>query len=142
MDDAHELCVKHVGHDRFIVQVRGHAVFVDQPREAGGFDTAPTPTELLAASLASCVAFYARRYLARHHLPEDGLGVTASFSIAQRPVRVGGITVHVAVPDGLTDEQRRAVLAVASHCTVHNTLHQPPVVTVELDTSAEVVACV
>ncbi|HZC72604.1 MAG TPA: OsmC family protein [Jatrophihabitans sp.] len=140
MDDRHQLSVKHVGHDRFIVQVRGHHLFVDQPSEAGGFDTAPTPTELFASALASCVAFYARRYLARHDLPEDGLAVSASFCMAGRPARVSDIAVRLAVPPALTDEQRRAVLAVASHCTVHNSLQQPPAVTVELDAGAEVIA--
>jgi uncharacterized OsmC-like protein len=136
----HEVTVDHMGADRFSVRTRGHVVFVDQPREAGGFDTAPTPTELFAGALASCVAFYARRYLARHHLPEAGLAVTASFSLTERPARVGEIAIQVFVPDALTAEQRRALLAVASHCTVHNTLEQPPVVTIALDAGAQAVA--
>jgi putative redox protein len=133
MTGREQLSVEHVGNDRFTVRVRGHAVFVDQPREAGGFDTAPTPTDLFAGALASCVAFYARRYLARHHLPEDGLAVTASYAMADRPARVAEIAIAVAVPETLSAEQRRALLAVASHCTVHNTLQQPPDVSIELD---------
>jgi putative redox protein len=41
-------------------------VLTDQPVAGGGQDTAVTPTELLIASLASCVAFYAGRFLLRH----------------------------------------------------------------------------
>jgi uncharacterized OsmC-like protein len=67
--------VEHRGGDQFDINVRGHLVRVDQPVKDGGEDTAPTPTELLIASLASCVAFYVRRYLARHDLPTDGLAV-------------------------------------------------------------------
>ena len=38
------------------VDVRGHAIAVDEPEHAGGADDGVMPTELLAASLASCFA--------------------------------------------------------------------------------------
>jgi putative redox protein len=120
--------------DRFRIGVRQHILHVDQPMDDGGTDVAPTPTELFVASLASCVAFYARRFLARHDLPTSGLVVTATFTMADRPARVGEINVAITVPTGVPDERRAALLAVASHCTVHNTLEQPPQVTIELAT--------
>ncbi len=36
-------------------RVRNHTVRVDQPKEFGADDTAPTPPEMLAISLSSCV---------------------------------------------------------------------------------------
>ena len=53
----HTVHVEHQGGDRFGIEVRGNTLTVDQPADAGGEDTAPTPTELLVASLASCNAF-------------------------------------------------------------------------------------
>jgi putative redox protein len=132
MGEEHQLCVEHVGDDRFTIRVRGHSVFVDQPRDAGGFDTAPSPTELFAGALASCVAFYARRYLARHQLAEDELVVTATYALGGRPARVNEVVIRIDVSDALSADERRTLLAVASHCTVHNTLRQPPVVTIQL----------
>lgn len=124
--------VRHDGGDRFSISVRGHVLSVDQPVGDGGTDKAPTPTELFIAGLASCVAFYARRYLKRHGLAEDGLTVTASYSIGGRPARVTDIKVELSPPADLPAERRDALLAVASHCTVHNTLVNPPVVDVVL----------
>lgn len=124
--------VEHKGGDVFEIDVRGHLVHVDQPVDAGGSDAAPTPTELFVASLASCVAHYARRYLVRHDLPTDGLAVVATFDMEERPARVGRIEVSVEVPDGVPDERRAALLAVAAHCTVHNTLERAPEVTIGL----------
>ena len=98
----------------------------------GGADTAPTPTELFVAGLASCVAFCARRYLSRHQLPTDGLTVTAQYTLGLRPARVTDIRVDIQLPDGVPAERRDALLAVASHCTVHNSLTHPPEVTVTL----------
>ncbi len=126
------LSVRHDGGDRFSVSVRGHTIQVDQPLDAGGEDTAPSPTELFVASLASCVAFYARRYLRRHGLPEDGLAVTTGYELAMRPARVGSMWIEIELPDGVPAERREALLAVASHCTVHNTLFDPPDLQVRL----------
>ena len=84
--------VEHRGGDKFDINVRGHVVRVDQPVKDRGEHTAPTPTELLIASLASCVAFYARRYLARHDLPTEGLAVEATFDMGSKPARVAGST--------------------------------------------------
>jgi putative redox protein len=124
--------VDHKEGDLFEIAIRDHLVHVDQPHADGGTDAAPTPTEFFVAGLASCVAFYARRYLARHGLPTAGVAVTATFTMAERPARVADIRVLVAVPDGVPEDRRAALLAVASHCTVHNSLRQPPEVSVEL----------
>jgi len=129
---SNDLVVRHLDGDRFAIDVRGHTLLVDQPTDAGGSDTAPTPTELFVAGLASCVAFYARRYLARHHIDPDGLNVSASYEIGGRPTRVHGIKIVITPPVGLPAERRDAFLAVASHCTVHTTLTEPADVEIAL----------
>jgi putative redox protein len=122
--------VTHRGGDRFDINVRGHVIRTDQPVSNGGEDTGPTPTELFVASLAGCVAFYARRYLDRHKLPTEGLAVDAEFHMGSRPARVARIEVRLTVPAGVPAERREALLAVASHCTVHNTLIATPEISV------------
>jgi putative redox protein len=126
-----ELTVRHLEGDRFGIDIRGHYLTVDQPVSDGGEDKAPTPTELFVAGLASCVAFYARRYLARHEIASDGLEVQAAFAIGGHPARVTDITVTITPPGALPHERRAALLAVASHCTVHNSLDTPPDVTID-----------
>jgi len=125
--------VGHKAGDLFEVTVGGHRLYVDQPFEAGGSGLAPAPTEIFVAGLASCVAYYARRFLVRHGLPEDGLALSAEFELAERPARVGSIKIVLYLPDGVPAERRAGLLAVASHCTVHNSLKQPPEVNIELD---------
>ncbi|MCX4757157.1 OsmC family protein [Kitasatospora purpeofusca] len=124
--------IEHLTGDRYEIAVRGHRLVVDQPVEDGGQDAGPTPTELFAASLASCVAFYAGRYLVRHDVDPKGLRVDAGFTMAtDRPARVSEVTLTVEPPKGLDPARYNALLAVASHCTVHNTLHRPPTVRIE-----------
>ena len=126
----------HLDGDRFAVGARDHLFNVDQPIADGGEDTAPTPTELFVAGLVSCVAFYARRYLTRHGLPSEGLRVTGDYDLAPRPARVTAVRIDITLPDGVPEDRRDALLAVASHCTVHNSLTSPPEVTVQLAASA------
>jgi putative redox protein len=128
------LQVRFVDGETYEAHVRGHRLRVDQPADVGGTDAAPTPTELFVASLATCVAFYAGRYLTRHGYSRDGLGVTADYQMAaDRPARVTAIQLGLRVPADLPAELRPALQAVAAHCTVHNSLTQPPAVTVELN---------
>jgi putative redox protein len=127
------LNVTHQNNDRFQLRVRGHRLTCDQPPADGGTDQGPTPTELFVGSLAACVAFYARRFLARHHLDTAGLRVEAAYTMSpDRPARVDTITLRLLVPGPLEPNRRRALLAVVDHCTVHNSLRTPPEVRVTL----------
>ncbi|NUP53811.1 MAG: OsmC family protein [Catenulispora sp.] len=130
--DWRAVTVEHLDGERYAVGVRGHLLLVDQPLADGGSDTAPTPTELLAAALASCVAFYAGRFLDRHGFSRRGLRVVTSFTMAEdRPARIAALAVTVTAPS-LPEERRSAFLAVIRHCTVHNTLHQEPQVDIDV----------
>lgn len=128
--------VEHVSDDAFDVHIRDHVLRVDQKTDDGGADSGPTPTELFVASLAACVGYQARRFLGRHDLPTAGLAVTAHSTGAARPARVGSIQVEVTLPQDFPPERAAALLAVASHCSVHSSLEQPPEVSVVLAESA------
>jgi putative redox protein len=119
--------------DRFLAHVRDHDIVVDQPRDAGGDDVGPTPTELFVTGLATCVGFFAERFLRRHRLPVEGLRVDCRFSIGEdHPARVGSIDLNVTTPVELNPSKRAALQAVVEHCTVHNSLTRPPSVRIEL----------
>ena len=132
-ENGQRMDVRFVAGEAYEVAVRGHRVLVDQPADAGGQDSAPTPTELFVASLAACVAFYAGRFLTRHGYSRDGLAVSVGYEMAtDRPARVGGIRLTVRVPAGLPPQRWMALQAVVSHCTVHNSLVSPPPVTIDM----------
>jgi putative redox protein len=123
-EDRDELRVEACGGDRYDISIGRHVVTVDQPSNADGQDAGPTPTELFVASLASCVAFYAGRYLRRRGLP-GAVEVGAQFALATGPARVASVRLVVTAP-GLPDDLRDSFAAVVSHCTVHNSLRRPP----------------
>lgn len=107
------------------VAVREHRLVLDQPTPDGD-EAGPTPVELFVAGLAACVTALAGRYLARHGLDAGGLAVSADYEVVERPSRVARVRLSVEVPPGLPATRVRGLLAVASHCTVHNSLTAPP----------------
>jgi putative redox protein len=128
------------GGDRLTIRVRGHSMQADQPAADGGGDSGPTPTEIFVAGLAACIAYYAERFLRRSGLSTKGLEVACDYTwAAGSPHRVGAIDVSVDAP-GLTDERRDAFARVIDHCTVHNTLRQPPIITLDVAGSRRVAA--
>lgn len=62
-------------------RVRDHVVHVDQPREFGADDTAPTPPEMLAISLGSCVVSTIQFLAMQRHIDVRNISVTVAGSI-------------------------------------------------------------
>jgi putative redox protein len=130
--------VRAVDAEEYEIRIDEHRIRVDQPPTSGGRGRGPTPTELFVGSLAGCVAHYAGRYLTRHGYDRDGLGIYADFDMAtDRPARVGAIRITVEPPDGFPKERVAALVAVASHCTVHNTIVDDPTITVAVSGSVK-----
>ncbi|HET6357938.1 OsmC family protein [Streptomyces sp.] len=123
--------VTHVSGQSYAVFMRDHELTVDQPVDAGGSDEGPTPVELFVSSIATCVAYYAGRFLERHHLPYENLRVWAEFDMADdRPARVSAVRMRIELPVEIGTVRRRSLLAVVDHCTVYNSLRVPPEVSV------------
>lgn len=123
-----ELDVVNLRDDQHRITVRGHRIDVDQPIPDGGSDTGPTPTELFVASLASCVAHYARRGLGRSG---EGAHVRCRWEMSEtKPWRVRSISVDVRVPAATPAERVAAVQRAVAHCTVHNSIVAAPAITI------------
>ena len=136
-----DIAVTHLTGDRFAVQVRGHRLEVDQPVADGGQDAGPTPTELFTASLATCVGFYAERFLRRHGLEADRLRVDCHATMsADRPARVAAISLRIGGLPELPPNRRDALLAVVEHCTVHNSIREAPEIEIGLTAPATTAA--
>ena len=103
------------------VQVRQHRLLADEPVDTGGEDSAPSPQELLAASLASCTAITIEMYAKRKGWDIGGVEVEAEYTPAERgcPTRFG---LTLRLPSDLTEEQVERLRVIAAKCPVHRTL--------------------
>jgi len=98
----------------------GHTLVVDEPAEAGGTDTGPRPTQLLAASLASCTAITVEMYADRKGWDVGPLAVDVDVAY-DGPVP-STFAVTLGLPRELSEEQRRRLLVIAAKCPVHKVL--------------------
>lgn len=106
---------------RHTVTIRGHELTVDEPADSGGNDDGPSPLELLAGSLASCVAITTEMYAARKGWDVGTIEVEAAFAGAERgaPTR---FEIVLRLPEHLSDEQVERLRVIAAKCPVHRTL--------------------
>jgi putative redox protein len=103
------------------LEIRGHQLKADEPRDHGGDDAGPSPQELLAASLASCTAITMEMYAERKGWNVGEVAVDVNYEPAQRgsPTK---FTMDVRLPKELPEDQRERLMQIAAKCPVHRTL--------------------
>jgi putative redox protein len=106
----------------------GHTLVVDEPAAAGGTDTGPSPTRLLAASLASCTAITIEMYAERKGWDVGPIEVDVDY--AYEGAVPSTYTVSLRLSPELSDEQRERLLKIAARCPVHKVLAGEASVTV------------
>src|ERR671910_2131536 len=106
---------------RHEVEMRGHTLVADEPKDEGGEDSGPSPQELLAASLASCTAITVEMYANRKGWDIGDVAVDVDYEPAQRgsPTRFAMI---VRLSKELPEDQRQRLMQIAAKCPVHRTL--------------------
>jgi putative redox protein len=102
------------------VEIGGHTLTVDEPAQVGGADAGPRPTQLLAASLAGCIAITVEMYANRKGWPLGAVEVDVE--VAYDGYVPSSFEVGLRLAAELSAEQRARLLTIASHCPVHKVL--------------------
>jgi putative redox protein len=128
----------------FVIEsdIRGHKLVIDQPANAGGTDTGPTPLELLFTSLAGCIGAIGRIVAMQQRIELRGMDIRVegpldTDGLLGKPIdgRVGfeGITISVDVDADMTDEEKEAfVHEVDARCPVSENLLNATPISVQL----------
>ena len=101
------------------IEVGPHVLRSDEPVDAGGADSGPTPQEMLLAALGACTSITLRMYATRKGWPlrEARLSLTAS--------TVDGVYVirrQLTLEGELDDEQIARLEEIANRCPVHRAI--------------------
>jgi putative redox protein len=106
---------------RQAIRIRDHQIASDEPVDHGGEDSAPSPQELLAASLAACTAITMEMYAKRKGWDVGDVQVACDYTPAERgcPTR---FNLVMSFPDSLTTDQVERLRVIAARCPVHRTL--------------------
>lgn len=127
-EPSHNVIARPTGKGRFQAEiaVRGGTIIADEPVEAGGLGSGPTPYELLSSALAACTAMTLRLYAERKGWTLPAFSVAAAHSIV--PAGADGtpprdlFTRNIAFEGRLEGEMEAKLLAIADKCPVHRTL--------------------
>jgi putative redox protein len=112
------------GRGKFQLRVRTgkHQLFADEPDSFGGLDSGPSPFQLLAAALASCMTMTVRLYADRKGwvLKRIRTGVGHRREPDQAPR--DRFDVRLTFDGELDAEQRERLVEIAGKCPVHRAL--------------------
>lgn len=116
----------YIGHKKCdLTHPEGATLRTDAPKDIGGDATAFSPTDLVAAALASCILTTIAMWGERHNL--DITGATASvekhMTTPPSPRRIGRLPVTVRLPASVPPEMRERLEKVGHSCPVHASLH-------------------
>ncbi|MGB7588049.1 MAG: OsmC family protein [Solirubrobacterales bacterium] len=119
---------RHAGFAHEVEIEGGHTILIDEPIAAGGTDTGPPPTRILAASLAACTAVTMEMYAQRKGWDIGEVAVDVDVDYEQAAPSSFTVTLHL--PAGLSEEQRERLRTIARKCPVHKALAGATPVTV------------
>jgi putative redox protein len=97
-----------------------HTLIADEPPDAGGTDTGPRPTAMLALSLAACTAITIEMYADRKGWELGDVEVEVDYEL--KPRETSRFEVLVKLAGNLSDEQLERLHTIAGKCPVHRTL--------------------
>ena len=119
-------------HCEAIHEPSGKSILTDAPKDNGGKGETFSPTDLLATSLATCIATTMGLYAQRKGLDLEGMQLEVEKLMKDQPYRyIGCLKVTVKIPDHFSETERSALERVAHQCPVHKSLH--PDVSVEIN---------
>jgi putative redox protein len=108
----------------------GHRLVFDEPEEAGGANQGPSPTRVLAASLAACTAVTMEMYAGRKGWDLGDVEVEVDMDYAETSVPQSFV-VRLRLPRELSPEQLQRLKEIAARCPVHRALSEECQVTIE-----------
>lgn len=100
----------------------GHAWCADEPPEAGGGNTAPSPDRLILSGLGACTAITLQMVAARRQLPLTGVRVELQLNPEGKPAAGNDIRRTIHLTGELNEDQRAQLLKVANACPMHKLL--------------------
>lgn len=104
-----------------ITSASDNVLISDEPQELGGKNLGLNPTELLAASLASCTVITLRMYINRKQWNVEEINIKIDFE-RDSERNCTSFTRRIEVIGEVDETQRQRLETIANSCPIHKTL--------------------
>ncbi len=129
MSNLSQIIVTLPGGRRVDAQLGGHTLHTDQPKEAGGEDSQPSPFDVFLGSLGACAGIFVQGFCAKRNIPIDQI------RIVERPAfgpdgTLTSVDFELQLPATFPEKYRDAVVKVVEQCSVKRAIAAQPNFTV------------
>lgn len=106
------------GNKRVNALIDGFTIKTDQPLQAGGENSAPTPFSMFLASLGTCAGIYVKGFCDQRGIDSEGMKITMDY--IYDPVRkmIVKFIMLIHVPADFPEQYEAAVIKSAALCAV------------------------
>jgi putative redox protein len=125
-----DMIIDFPGGSRVDAHFGSFTVMTDQPVQAGGDGSAPTPFELFLTSLGTCAGIYVLGFCRQRNLPTEGLRLVQRMQMNPTTNLAEQITIDIKLPPNFPEQYRKAVIRAAEQCKVKKHFEFPPAVVV------------
>jgi ribosomal protein S12 methylthiotransferase accessory factor len=120
-----EIVVTLPGGKRVDAQVGSHLVRTDQPAQAGGEDSAPTPFSLFLASIGTCAGIFVAGFCQKRGISTEGIRIVERLHYGEDG-GLAGVELDIEVPPAFPEKYREALVRVADQCSVKKAIQTQP----------------
>ena len=124
-----EMKITFPGGKKVNAEMGGMVIPTDQPLEAGGEGTAPSPFIYFLASLGTCAGIYVLGFCQQRGIATEGLSLTQRMEFVADETgrnRLSRLTLDILLPPGFPEKYRNAIVKTAELCTVKKVIMDPP----------------
>ncbi|MDD5627747.1 MAG: OsmC family protein [Elusimicrobia bacterium] len=121
-----EMDIKLLGGKKVSAEFKGLRIATDQPQDAGGEGSAPSPFDLFLASLGTCAGFYIQSFCQKRDIPTEGITLKQRMDLDPETHMVKLISLSLSLPKDFPEKYRAGVIGAANLCLVKKHLQQPP----------------
>ena len=114
------------GNKKVNASFHGFEIATDQPAQAGGDGSAPTPFDLFLASLGTCAGIFALGFIRSRKLSSEGFKINLSFDWDEASHLVKKVEMKMTLPKDFPPQYKDALIKSAELCAVKRHLHNPP----------------
>ena len=111
-----------------------YVVRTDQPPQAGGDGSAPTPFATFLASIGGCAGAHVLAFCQKRGLSTADMQIVQTIHGDPTTGMVTSVKLAIHLPPGFPDKYREPLIRAAEQCTIRKHLDEPPRIVVSTET--------